>query len=199
MGIFLLMSFDRKQTRIFAFLAAMVFAAALYAPIYSIASLNRFRSSFAGTHDASYQVREMDRAFIQPYIYSHPIGGGLGTTGNVGKSLNPGQPLAGFQTDDGYLRIALEMGWIGLIILCAMNYVILRTAVRAYFRCEDEAIRRIYMAAIGCMFAFTVAELAQEMIGQFGDDIVFFTVLAVILRASNLDKPDGGAVPEPTA
>jgi putative inorganic carbon (HCO3(-)) transporter len=193
--IFILMTFNRKQTRIFAFLAMLVFVGALYAPIYSIASLNRFRSSFAGTHDASYRVREMDRAFIQPYIYHHPFGGGLGTTGNVGKSLNPGHPLAGFQTDDGYLRIALEMGWIGLIIVCCLNFVILRTAIRAYFQCEGEALKRICMASLACMFALAVAELAQEVIGQFGDDIVFFPILAVILRTTGLNKQ--GKSPEP--
>src|SRR6202012_4102411 len=108
----------------------------LYAPIYGNSALNRFRSSFTGVNDESYNVRVTARNYIRPYMLSHPFGGGLMTTNNIGMTMNPGHYLAGFQTDSGYLQLALEIGWLGLTIVCVMYYMILRTGVRCYFQSE---------------------------------------------------------------
>jgi putative inorganic carbon (HCO3(-)) transporter len=154
----------------------------LFAPIYDNSTINRFRSSFMNSDDESYKVRLMARDFIRPYMLRHPFGGGLGTTGNLGLALNPTSPLAGFQTDSGYLQLALETGWIGLIIVCTMYYYVLRSGVRAYFHSGDEEMKWVYAAATCALFCYYVGMFAQSMIGSITDMAFYYPVLAIILR-----------------
>ena len=116
LALFVLLTIDRKASRILAIGSALVLGLLVYLPIYSNNQLNRFRTTFQATQDQSFLVREMNRHYIQPYIWNHPIGGGLCTTGVAGLEYNPGHYLAGFPTDNDYLSKALETGWIGLAL-----------------------------------------------------------------------------------
>jgi putative inorganic carbon (HCO3(-)) transporter len=191
-AMYILLTINKRSTWVFASIATVIFLALLYVPIYSNATLIRFRSSFLGREDESFNTREMSRAFIQPYVRVHPFGGGLGTTGAMGLVYNPGHYLAGFQTDNGYLAYALELGWIGLSIVCFSFYFILRSGIRGYFQCQDPRIKSIYAAAIVCLFSFIVAELAQTAIGQISDEVVFYPLIAIILKLKYFDKSWSG-------
>jgi putative inorganic carbon (HCO3(-)) transporter len=187
--MFILLSFDRKTTRVFTFVAAIIFAGLMNVPVYNNPTLNRFRSSFVGSEDESYKVRQISRKLIQPYIYAHPIGGGLGTTGIHGALFNPGHYLAGFQTDSGYLKKALETGWIGLAIICILYFTFLREGIRGYFRCRDPQIKVVYAAATGSILTFYIAEFAQDAIGQITDLVVYYPMMAIIMKLKYFDKP----------
>jgi hypothetical protein len=188
--LYALLTIHRKQTRIFTALAGLAFLFILFAPIYSNGPLNRFRSSFLGGGDASYDVREQNRKFIQPYIYKHPIGGGLCTTGDPGKRFNPGHYLAGFPPDSGYLRKALETGWIGLIIIFIVYFVVLRTAIRGYYSSKSENRKVLYAAALASLFSFYIAEFAQESLGQITDMVVYYPIIALIVKLRVLDREE---------
>ncbi len=188
LGLYTLLTIDRKSTKIFAVLATLIFLFLLYVPIYSNGPLNRFRTSFRANRDASYNVREDNRKFIQPYIYSHPIGGGLCTTGEPGKRFNPGHYLAGFPPDSGYLRKALETGWIGLIFIFVLYFVTLKTALRGYFNSNSERRKLLYAAILASLFSFYVAEFAQEALGQITDMVIYYPFIALLVRLRNLDQ-----------
>ena len=193
LALYIMLGFDRKPVRVFTLCAALAFVFALYVPIYSSQPLNRFRSSFIGTKDESYQLREMDRRFIQHYIYSHPIGWGLGTTNGAPGEYSMGTPLDGFQTDDQYLRIALETGWIGLILFCCTNFVILRMGIRGYFRSRNPTRKVIYAACLAALLAFMVTELAQEAIGQLECDVIIVPLVAIMMRLDQMDKSEAAS------
>lgn len=188
LALFILLGFDKKPVRIFTLFAGLVFLFALYVPVYSSQSLNRFRSSFVGSKDESFNVREMDRASSQQYIYTHPIGWGLGSTNGMPGKYIYGTPLDGLQTDDQYLRIALETGWLGLILFCSLNFIVLRTGIRGYFRCRDPARKVLYAAVLASVFAFFVAELAQEVAGQMECDVVLSSLIGLLLRLVRMDE-----------
>jgi putative inorganic carbon (HCO3(-)) transporter len=191
-AVYILLRLDHKGTRIFAIIAAFVFLGLLYAPIYGNATLNRFRSSFIGTEDASFNVREVNRHFIQPYIYKHPIGGGIGTAGAQGLRFNPGHYLAGFPPDSGYLKKALETGWIGLAFICILYYLTLRYGVKRYFRTRSKRYKIMYAACIASIFSFYLAEFPQEAIGQITDIVVYYPWIAMMLRMKYLDSQAEG-------
>jgi cell division protein FtsW (lipid II flippase) len=186
--MFVLLTFNKRKTRTFALFAGIIFAVLVYGPFYGNASLNRFRTSFIGSQDESYKVREMNRAFIQPYIYSHPIGGGLGTTGGSGLQYYPDHYLAGFPPDSGYLKKALETGWIGLILNCILYFTILKYGVTGMFRSKSRKRKLLYAAAVSAIFSFYIAEFAQEAIGQITDMVVYYPLIAILLRLRNFDQ-----------
>jgi hypothetical protein len=184
LGVYVLLQADKKETRMFAGFAVCLLFLLIRLPIYSNATLNRFRSSFEGKHDDSYMVREVNRKMIQPYIYTHPIGGGLGTTNAAGLVYNPGHPLANFQTDDGYLKTCLEIGWIGLFITCILYFQILRTGVTEYFNTSIKRNKALLAACLGCLFSFMLADLAQEGINEITNVCIYYPAIAILLRAN---------------
>jgi hypothetical protein len=187
-SMYLLLQADKRSTWIFGLSMAAVLLIALNLPIYSNYTLNRFRSSFQGAKDASYNVRELSRKFIQPYAHQHPFGGGLGTSNTFGKDMNPGHYLAGFQTDDGYLKYALEIGWIGMGMICIWHFIVLRTGIKGYFRSRDPEARYLYIAMLACILPFIVALIAQDVMGQMSNDAVIFPMVAVLMRLNVFDK-----------
>jgi len=186
-AMFIMLTLNRKSTRWFAAAAALVFIFLLYGP-YVNSTIIRFRTSFMGSQDESYKVRDVNRAFIQPYIHSHPIGGGLGTTGASGLRFNRGHYLAGFPPDSGYLRKALETGWIGLGLICVLYFIILKFGIRAYFRSRSEKFKLLYAASTAAIFSFYIAEFAQEAIGQITDVVVYYPIIAIMLRLQQMER-----------
>jgi putative inorganic carbon (HCO3(-)) transporter len=179
--MFVLLSLHKSSTRILAIICTMIFVVLMYGP-YNNATINRFRTSFSGSKDDSYNVRVMNRASKQPYLRSHPFGGGLGTTGPSGRRFTPGHELAGFPPDSGYLRKALETGWIGLLIVCALYFTILRFGVRKYFIANNERYKMLCAACTSSIFAFYLAEFGQEAIGQITDIVIYYPMIAILLR-----------------
>jgi hypothetical protein len=173
---------NKTSTKIFAVIAGLGFVVLMYGPFYGNSTINRFRTTFSGSNDPSFKVREMNRAFIQPYIYSHPIGGGLCTTGAGGLRFNPTHYLAGFPPDSGYLKKALETGWIGLIIICVLYFVILKNCIKGYFEATHPDIKILFAASCAFLFSFYIADFAQDAIGQITDTVVYYPLIAITLK-----------------
>jgi O-antigen ligase/polysaccharide polymerase Wzy-like membrane protein len=191
--LFILMTLNLKSSRFLAVGAGLIFVALMYGPFYSEPVMH-FRSTFSGSKDESFNVRETNRKFIQPYIYRHPIGGGLGTTGGAGKHYNPGHYLAGFPPDSGYLKKALEIGWIGYTMIMILYYLILREGIKGYFLCKDPHIRLLYAGVTATMFAFYISDFAQEALGQITDIMIYYPFVAILLRLKEFDTPKKTAI-----
>jgi len=186
--LYILLTINNKRTKNFAIISTLIFLFIMYVPVYSNSTLNRFRTTFSGKNDESFNVREKNRKFIQPYIHSHPIGGGIGTTGGTGSVYHPGHVLAGFQPDSGYLKKAAEIGWIGLAIFCILYFYVLKSGVNGYFYSDNRQHKIIYAACICAIFCFYIGEFAQVAIGQITDVVVYYPLIAVILKLKNYDS-----------
>jgi len=189
--MFILLTFDRKSSRILSLIAGFIFLFLMYAPIYT-PNVEHFRATFKGTKDESYNVRDVNRKSVQPYIYTHPIGGGLGTTGAEGLAFNPGHELAGFPPDSGLLKKALEIGWIGFTMLCVLYFLILRTGIQGYFACRNEKIKLIYAGVTSAIYAFYLGDFSQEAIGQISDVVIYYPFIAILLRLKEFDQSNSG-------
>ncbi len=160
----------------------------IYAPIQN-AQVDQFRQTFEAKNDASFILREDNRKMVQPYIYRHPIGGGLGTTGGEGLEYNAGHPLAGFQPDSGYLKKALEMGWIGFGMICILYFLVLRNGIRGYFNSENKNIKFVFAGCTASLFSFYIGDFTQVAIGQITDIVVYYPFIAILLKLKNFDDP----------
>lgn len=188
LALFILITLDKKKTRIFAVLAVIFFILILYGP-YNNSQIGQFRQTFkGGTKDASYKVREDNRKAIQPYIYSHPMGGGLSTTGGEGLIYNPGHRLAGFPPDSGYLKKALELGWIGLILFLFLYFTVLKTGIHGYFTSKNEEIKILYASSTATCFSLYIGDFSQVAIGQITDIVVYYPLIALLLRLKTINQ-----------
>ncbi|MEL7021295.1 MAG: O-antigen ligase domain-containing protein [Bacteroidota bacterium] len=157
----------------------------------------RIQSAFRPTEDASVQVRLDNQRLIQPYIQTHPIGAGLGSTGMWGARFTPDSWLASFAHDSLYVRIAVEAGYIGLLIYMAMLFVALKTGIYYFFRCRDPEIKNLYLGITVAVFILVVASYPQEAITLLPTSIIFYLMLAMLVRLKDFDRlPAAEAVQE---
>lgn len=186
---YLLLTITQKRTLIIAFISFLLFAFILFAPIYNNQTTNRIRSTFEFSNDASMNLRNINREKIRPYIYTHPMGGGLSTTGGAGETYTPDHVLAGFDTDSGYVRIAVETGWIGLVIQCLFYLYILNSGLKSYMKSSNKLTRFYLLAALTCIFSFVIAQYGQDATDQTPLCFLFYPCLAFLSKANYLHKP----------
>lgn len=183
MGVLLmvLINLKNRNTIIGLSLFVMAFLVLMYGPFHSSPTIIRMRTAFSGSEDASMNVREVNRHRIQPYIYSHPIGGGL-------LSCEPGSgtELDGFPPDSGYLRTALEQGWIGLILVMVNLYLLLKYAINNYFRSQTEAEKQFALTTACVLFALTVSMYAQEASGLIESAMLYYGLNGIVIKTKYL-------------
>jgi len=148
----------------------------------------RIQSAFKPSEDASMQLRLKNQAFIQPFIHTHPMGAGLGSTGLWGQRFTPDSFLAHFAHDSGFVRVAIELGWIGLFLYCVFLFVVMWQAIYYYYRVKDPTIKMMYLGLANILFLLILANYPQEAIVQLPTSIVFYIVLAAIVRLKDFDE-----------
>ena len=153
-------------------------------------TLFRFQSAFRPSDDASYSVRANNQKRIQPYIKSHPIGGGLGSTGTWGAKFSPNSYLAQFPPDSGYMRVAVELGWVGLLLICALFMMGMINGINNYFRIKNKELKAYCLGMTLIVFALTIGNFPQEAIVQFPLNVYFYLFLAIINVVYRLDTQE---------
>ena len=154
----------------------------------------RFQSAFQPNNDPSYQVRLANQAKIKPYIYAHPFGGGLGATGTWGQKFSPNSYLANFPPDSGYVRVVVELGWVGLVVFCVMIFVILQYGIRTYFKIRDPELKSYALAMLLIVFAWNIANYPQEALVQYPSNVLFFLAIAIIPAIYKIDQQQNLAI-----
>lgn len=187
--IFVLLKMNKK-IMIFTGMFTLLSIAVIMKGGHSNAVLFRISSAFNLSASAdTMDVRFESQKLIQPYIHRHPIGMGLGSTGVWGARFSPHSFLSDFQHDSGFVRIAVELGWIALIIYCLMLYTILRTCIYYYFRVKNPVIKVIYMGLATIFFQLVLATYPQEAIIILPTSINFYVFLAILVRLKDFDDP----------
>lgn len=188
------LNFNWKIVTIFGIVFAMG-AGVILSPIKSLGpldanSLERIRSAFMPSDDPSFQVRLKNQRFIQPYIQSNPLGGGLGSTGEWGKRFSPWSPLSQFPPDSGFVKIGVEQGSVGLIIYCVMLFFVFKTGVDSYFSIDNHKIKNILAAVMTTLFSIIVANYAQETIMMYPTSIIFYCCMGFIMASKSIEIED---------
>lgn len=185
-ALYTLMSLHNKRSLLVLFSFFIISIAVLFSPIDSPA-LNRMRSSL-NPKEASLDIRSVHRKYIQPYIYYHPIGGGMATSGVDGVRFNPDHVLAGFPPDSGLLKYAIETGWIGYAIVMAFFFVILLQAINYYYLLNNDELRIYMLALTVTLFAIIISQYAQVALGQLPMVLFFYSGLSIMKRILEFDR-----------
>jgi putative inorganic carbon (HCO3(-)) transporter len=175
-----------KKVLIFTCIAAVFLLVLINIPTGN-ANIQRFQTAFRPNNDDSYNLRKQNQKRIQPYILTHPMGGGLGATGDWGKKFAPGSMLAHFPPDSGYIRVAVEEGWIGLFLFCLMMFVILKKGINNYYQMKDPELKTYCLAMTLVVFAYNIANFPQEALVQYPSNVFFYLEVALIEITFRLD------------
>jgi O-antigen ligase len=182
-----------KQVLAFSGIGLIIICFLIFVPTTND-TISRFQSAFRPNNDPSYQVRLANQARIKPYIYSHPFGGGLGATGTWGRQFSPNSYLANFPPDSGYVRVTVELGWIGLIIFCGMIFVILQFGLSIYFKIRDPELKSYALAMILIIFAWNIGNYPQEALVQYPSNVLFYLAIAIMPAIYKIDQQQNLAI-----
>ena len=171
------------ELRTLIFLAATVgaFIVLMVSP-YSPPSISRIKSSFEGTKDPSAAIRDYNRHQVQPYLYSHPMGGGVYTSGFEGPKYNPGHFLRDFQPDSGYMKVFAEQGWVGLATLLITYFMILSHALRNFYKSLNPEFQDYSIALISMIFALMVGQYSQFAMGAYPQELFYLGALVFFIK-----------------
>lgn len=185
-GIFFYMLMTFKKETIIGAGIIILLGAAVMLKSTSNPVLFRLQSAFQ-PKDASYQLRLNDQDRIQPYIQSNPFGLGLGCTGMWGQRFNPGTFLAKFDHNSMYVRIAVEGGYVGLIVYLILFFMILKTGIQGYFRSHDPTIKNYFLAISSMLFLLSVANYPQEAATLAPTSFILYVFMAILVRLPDFD------------
>lgn len=184
--LFAILNYNR-YVLLFSVIAGFALTVLIFIPT-SNPTLYRFQTAFRPSDDASFNVRKANQKRIQPYILTHPIGGGLGATGAWGQRFAPHSFLANFPPDSGYTRVAVEMGWVGLLLFCSMMFLILKTGITNYYRIQDRELKAYCLAMLLAVFVLNIGNYPQEALVQFPSSIYFYLMAALIDVTYSIDR-----------
>jgi hypothetical protein len=188
LAFFVVLTLRSRRTIMVAI--GLVFAGVIVmvGPFYG-GTVNRIRSTFNPSEDNSMLVRDNKRIRLQEYVLSHPIGGGLATTGRNGVTYSPGHFLAGgWDPDSGYLLTALEMGWIGLIIFQVFFFIVMVRGIKNYFALKDPLLKTLNLTYIVPFFALSVAHFTQDAMFQKPVNIIVIVTYALMIKIPTFEK-----------
>lgn len=186
---------NEKKTYLLVIIVVLAGIFLLFGPLKNNPVVYRIKTTLNGSREASAFVRDNNRHAVQPYLHSHPLGGGLNTSGIEGQLYSPAHPLAGVPPDSGYLKILLEQGWIGLCLHLAFYFVLLKRGINCFYKCSNQYIKSIYIALTICLFSIIVGQYSQIAISQYPLILFYFSSLAILIKLIDYDTP----IPETAA
>ncbi|MDH5380473.1 MAG: O-antigen ligase family protein [Cyclobacteriaceae bacterium] len=185
---FIILNIRNRKIIIASLVMGFVFLVLMFGPFYS-APILRMRSTFNVSNDASMGVRDYKRLKFQPYIQSHPFGGGINTAGNSGLRYAKGHPLAGkFDPDSGYLRTGMEMGSIGLFLSLLLNCVVMIQGVANHYNLKDKFLRNINIVFVVPFLGLSVAHFTQDALLQKPLNLLVIGTYALMIVLKDLDS-----------
>ncbi|MEL6134522.1 MAG: O-antigen ligase family protein, partial [Bacteroidota bacterium] len=152
--------------------------------------ITRFQTSTSPTEVLSFQEREQNQDFVQRDIQDHPIGAGLGTTGKRGQRFSPYTLLSQYPADSGFVQIAIETGWLGLLLYCGFMFLTLAVGVRNYFRTVSPLLKVWYVAILSAMIFLILTNYAQPTLVSPPTNIFFILCMALTVMLRRFDNED---------
>lgn len=195
--LYIIMTLNEKKTYLLIIVSLLTSLVLLFGPFENNPVMARIRSTLQSSKDPSATVRSVNRHFIQPYIHHHPLGGGLNTSSLEGKLYNPNHALAGFPPDSGYLKILVEQGWIGFALNLAFYFLIIRHGIICFFNATQGSIKNLYIAITVLLFSLIVGQYSQLAIAQYPLILIYYAVLAVLVKLIDFDNKTHPAIQQP--
>jgi O-antigen ligase len=188
LALLAVMNFNKKILTV-VIIAAVVLGGLIFMPT-SNQFIKRFQTAFRPSDDASFNVRAENQRRIKPYILSHPIGGGLGSVGIWGRRFAPKSFLAKFPPDSGYVRVAVEMGYVGLLLFCMLMFTILKTGINNYYLIKNPELKIYCLAMVLIIFVFNIGNYPQQALVQYPSNILFYLACALLNVTLRIDKQE---------
>lgn len=157
----------------------------------------RFFTTTDAQDDESYQVRQAIQDKTIGKVFESPIGFGPNTTGaNGAKTLEAAggdqadAELAGTATDNYYLRIGLEAGWLGVLTFLLLALCTILSSIYCYFKAKSHSARYLLVAIVAVLAAMLLGSWANNYFQYPPLTQIFFMSLGLIGPLRDIKEED---------
>lgn len=198
-GLFLV-TFITRNRLLLIFTAGMV-ALYLFLSVTGLGRGNVYIARFFTTteveQDDSYQVRQeiQDRSMAQ--VFDNPIGTGTNTTGDAGQKILEGSgadladaEFAGTATDNYYLRIGLEVGWLGALAFIILAACTIIASMICFVKARSPSAKYMLAAIVAVLGAMLLGSWANNYFQYPPLTQIFFMSLGLIGPLRDIKEED---------
>ncbi|MHB1162448.1 MAG: O-antigen ligase family protein [Chloroflexota bacterium] len=210
-GVLTLALVTRNRALLLALVVGAVGVVVWYQTNQGSLLANRVMTMFAPDQDESFEVRQSYITDYLPVILDTPFGLGPSTSGRQGwvllewSGIDPRlqESIAGVPADNYYFRIALEMGWVGLLLFLGLLLVVSLVGLRIYARTRDPLVKWVAAALLASYMAMAVSSLSNNYFSHPDLKLFFWFSLGLLANLpmidaeSRPDSEDRGAMATP--
>ena len=147
--------------------------------------INKIRSSFSPTKDASYLVRLSNRKQISFLMKNRPFGYGQGLSKS--DRFNPKEVMP-FPPDSWLVSVWVENGIVGFVLyLLLLLILFVRCFWIVLFKIKHDRLRGLLVAWLSMDVGFFVATMGNDVM-QYPNSIVVYTGLALCFAGPYIDR-----------
>lgn len=199
-GVLALTLITRNRTLLVGLLLAGCLAVGWYQVNQDSMLANRVMTMFSPDEDASFTIRQNYVEQYLPVIAESPFGMGPATTGRQGwillewAGVDPEliESLAGIPTDNYYFRIALETGWVGLLLFISLLSLVLLMGLRIYLTSQDQQIRWLAASLVAAYIAMAVASISNNYFSHVQLKLFFWFSIGVLANLPKIEREAAG-------
>lgn len=96
--------------------------------------------------------------------------------------------LAQFAPDAGYMRIAVELGWIGIILYFALLIRLFFLALMSFSKLTVPEYRILGLALLSGLSTLFLIEYAQDINGKLPMNILLWILLAIMIQLPKIQE-----------
>jgi putative inorganic carbon (hco3(-)) transporter len=180
-AMYFFMTINNVKTVIASIFVTILFMVIIFGPFYG-GTANRIRSTF-NKSDPSLSFRDMKRRVLQNYVFSNPLGSGLGTANGIAKRLT-----ITADTDNGYLRTLVDKGFPGLFLQLLLYALVMIFGINYYYATEDPELKNIVGAYLAGIFALTFANFYQDVADQKPLNLIMVAAFGLLTKIRSVEN-----------
>jgi cell division protein FtsW (lipid II flippase) len=147
--------------------------------------VDRLSTATNPMEDASFMVRVGYITQYVPEIAKRPFGYGINTSGG-GAARVAGQQsmrdsVVGVPTDNYFFKVALEMGWVGLILFTWLHVLAIIETYKVYRRTRDPYLKAIALGLFGVLFCLFTGGFSNDLHSQKPLAEFFWIALGLVM------------------
>jgi hypothetical protein len=147
--------------------------------------VDRLNTATNPLEDASFMTRVGYITQYVPEIAKRPFGYGINTSGGNGAKVAGGQQLrdsvVGVPTDNYFFKVALEMGWVGLILFTWLHVLAIIETYKVYRKTRDPFLKAIALGLFGVLFCLFTGGFSNDLHSQKPLAEFFWIALGLVM------------------
>ncbi len=180
----------RRKTAFMVVLASVIAVMLIFRLLPSLREMSEIYTALTSlrhvTQEYHWQGRVISwRRYLLPSVILNPLGYGTGAAAD-----NLHHAFTGYRTftsHSTYLKIALELGVLGLLLFIAISWKIIRIGLSTFSKIQDDFLRGTTVTILSFFAAFLVGGIVGPFTDTYPTNLYLWFLLGLLTKIKNID------------